>query len=778
MKQVNIWLNLVTRIAIAAVILSTLFLFTNLTTDFYEAPKFIALVIFTGALLILTTLRFTISGRVTLVRTPLDLPLILLLVVGVVSTILSPSVKVSLLGNGIVLYGSLAALILYVLFYLTLVNNLKSFYEIRTVTLLLLGSGAILSIIGVLSFFGIKLLPFDFAQGLNFTPTGSSFSTTAVLSLLVPLAVVEILGGPPATHALALRAGGLFSKIVNSVLLTLFGVTIALTGSWATWIAALVGLSIVVWAAKPNYRNPGFALLVIPLVLTALFFVLSLIPPLGGTQNPIYTQARNFPREIQLGFVTSWKISVSSFRDNPFWGSGPSTYLFDFTNYKPIEFNRSKFWNLRFDSSFNEYLGVLGTLGGVALLALLSATALFISSAYKSINLFTGLEHEDKRLELGLAASGITLFIILGLHASTLVVWVVGLIILSSFMAVNALSSQHQGTQWSKETGIKKIFLAISSTVSPDTQSETVKIDALPSILLTISVAVVAFVLFFGGKLAVADYHHRLALNAITQNQGLIAYNELVAAEKFNPYNDLYRTDIAQTNFALANAIAIAKGPTEASPGGSFTDADRQNIQTLLQQAINEGRNAVSLSPRNAVNWEILAALYRQISGVAQNALLFSLDSYGRAIQNDPLNPLLRLNVGGVYYAIKNYDLAIRFFTDAINLKPDFANGFYNLSVALRDKGDLNGALAAAEKVATLVDKNSSDYKIATDYLNDLKSKIAGPPAEPPAATASGQLQNEKLPKVVNVGKPPEKIATPTAVKKPNSTPEPSPASP
>lgn len=780
MKQVNVWLSVVTRIGIMAVILSTLFLFIQLTTDFYETPKFIALVIFTGALLILTTLKFTLSGRVTVVRTPLDLPLILLVVVGVVSTILSPSPYVSLLGNGTVLYGSLAALILYALFYLTLVNNLKSFREIRTVTLALLCSGAILSTISILSFFGIKLLPLPWSAigGLNFTPTGSSFSTTAVLSLLVPLAVVEILGGGASWNSWGIK--GLTSKILNVVLLTLFGVTIVLTGSSATWIAALVGLVLVVWVAKPNYRNPGFAFLVVPLVLTALILVLSLVPPvppLGGTQNPIYTQARNFPREIQLPFATSWKISVSSFRDNPFWGSGPSTYLFDFTNYKPIEFNQSKFWNLRFDSAFNEYLGVLATLGGVALLAMLSLTALFISSAYKFINLYKRqLGEPDKRLGLGLAVAGITLFIILGLHASTLVVWVVGLIILSSFMAINALSSSQEDTHWNSHSGIDKLFLAVASTVSPDTKSETVKIDALPSISLTLSVALVAFVLFFGGKLAVADYHHRLALNAVSGNQGLIAYNELVAAEKFNPYNDLYRTDIAQTNFALANAIAIAKGPTEASPGGSFTDGDRQNIQTLLQQAINEGRNAVSLSPRNAVNWEILGTLYRQISGVAQNALLFSLDSYGRAIQNDPLNPSLRLNVGGVYYAIKNYDLAIRFFTDAINLKPDFANGFYNLSVALRDKGDLNGAIAAALKVTTLVDKNSSDYKIATDYLTDLKSKVPGQPPEPPAASSSGALQNQELPKVVNVGQPPEKIATPTAVKKPNSTPEPTPS--
>ena len=132
------------------------------------------------------------------------------------------------------------------------------------------------------------------------------------------------------------------------------------------------------------------------------------------------------------------------------------------------------------------------------------------------------------------------------------------------------------------------------------------------------------------------------------------------------------------------------------------------------------------------------------------------------------------MNVGGVYYAIKSYDMAIRFFTDSINLKPDFANGYYNLSVALRDKGDLASALSTGEKVVELVDKNSSDYKVATDYLNDLKNKITpAAPVTPPAAKTTGSLQEEKLPKVVNVGNPPTDIATPSAIKKPTPTPNP-----
>ncbi len=708
-------------------------------------------------------------NKVVFVRTPLDLPLILLVTVAIVSTVLSPAPYVSLLGNQLKISSSLIQILVYVIFYFVLTNSFKSLKEIRAINSLMLIAGAVLSIVTLVNYFGISIFPKPWT-GVTFTPTGSSFSTTAVLALLIPLAVSKAISGT-----------NIITKVLNSIFLTLFGVTIALSGSWATQIAGGIGLILVLATngvfglfSQPEKIKPlNLLAWAIPIAVIVLVVVLSFVPPVGGAQNPIYSQYKNFPREIQLPFVTSWKVAVSAFRDSPFWGSGPSTLLFDFTQYKPIEFNQTKFWNLRFDTAANEYMTILATLGGIGILALLSLTAMFISSAWKDLvrhpELVSG-SHDNFRSAL--AVSGLVFFIILVLHSGSLVVWTIGLIILASFFVIKFLENPSPSLSYG--SNFKQVFSnVLSKAYSTNPQAETIRIETLPSILLTISAALVLFSFFFGGKFVLADYHHRLALNAVSANNGLLAYNELVIAEKLNPVNDLYRTDLAQINFALANAIASAKGPTQSSPSGSLTDEDKKNIQVLLQQSINEGRTATTLSPKSAVNWEILALLYRQVAGVAENALLFSLDSYGKAIFVDPLNPQLRLNVGGTYYAVKSYDLAIRFFQDSINLKPDFANGYYNLSVALRDKGDLASALQMAQKVVELVDKDSSDYKIATDYLADLKGK-AGVPPEPPAATTTGDLQNEQLPKVIDLQKP-EKIATPPAIKKPNSTPEPTP---
>ena len=73
---INTYLGLICKIGLGLVILSTLFLFTNLTTEFYDTPKFLVLLVFTGILLILITLRFSVMGKVVFIRTPLDIPLL------------------------------------------------------------------------------------------------------------------------------------------------------------------------------------------------------------------------------------------------------------------------------------------------------------------------------------------------------------------------------------------------------------------------------------------------------------------------------------------------------------------------------------------------------------------------------------------------------------------------------------------------------------------------------------------------------------------------------
>ncbi len=766
-ENLQIYLEWISKSGVMVITLLTLLLFWNLTTDYFETPKFLALVVFTAVFLVLYILNFLLQGRVIFTRTPFDIPLLIILVTAAISPFLSPSVNTAIFGNMARVHGSLMSIVVYIIFYFLLVSHLKKAAFVSQIIYVIIFGGALLSLLSLLLFFGIKWLPVSWASGLNFTPTGATFSTNAVLIMMLPILIIR-----------AVMDSNIVNRSIHSIALGLFLINIALTGTQTIYWVTLAVLLITLFAIRKQLGDlkedlqknlPFLAFLVGPLIAAAIIFTFSQIPPVGppagGGKNPLYTFYQNYPRELQLPFLTSWKVSVSAFRDSPIIGTGPATHLFNFTTYKPVEFNSSKYWNLRFDTPFNEYLGFLATLGGAGFIGLVILTIVYFSTALKTIA-FSSTTDEYGQLNKGLALAGLAFFMLLLLHPSTLVLWVIGLLMLACFVSLNR--------QLLQNTSLK--------TESLNPSNLKFNFDALPALALMVLVALTGVGFVFVGKFALADFHHRKALDAVVQNQVLVAYNELVAAENLNPKIDLYRTDLAQTNFALANAIASAKGPTEASPSGSLTDQDKTNIQQLLSQAIAEGRNATFISPRNVSNWEVLGNIYRQISGVAQNALQFALDSYGRAIALDPLNPNLRLNVGGIYYSLKNYDLAIRFFTDAVNLKPDLPNAYYNLSVALRDKGDLRSAQATAERVMALLDPASGDYKTAADYLSDLKARIAttstgstplttsslstgGSTITPPAAQENSALQKQNLPKVLDLPKK-EDIATPEAVKK------------
>ncbi|MGH2639717.1 MAG: O-antigen ligase family protein, partial [Rhabdochlamydiaceae bacterium] len=489
----------------------------------------------------------------------------------------------------------------------------------------------------------------------------------------------------------------------------LFGITVALTGSVPSLVAMLIAFGLCFFLSKPHQVRKTLPLFLLPVVVIGIVLLFSYLPFPG---NALQQYESNFPKEIQLPFVMSWKVSVSAFRDAPFFGTGPASYLFNFTTYKPIEFNTMAFWNFSFDTAYNEYLQILGTLGIFGFLSLLLFCLVVLVNSWRNLAVDTQDAHQDNTHILlpAMAMSGLLSLILFGIHAMTLVSIVVTLFILAILMM----------SQQSIRERVTELSLGIKASTADNRQ-----FDLFPIIVFIVFVVLTVPVLYKTATMVAADYYHRQTLVTANTN-GSQTYQDLQKAETLNPEVDLYRVDMAQTNFALANAIASKAVAGANGKQATLSTQDKQTIQTLLAQAINEGQASIALSPRSARNWEVLASIYQNISGVAQNALAFSLSAYGRAIQLDPLNPTLRLNVGGIYYLAKSYSLATRFYTDAANLKPDYANAYYNLAIAYRDSGDLQDALIVANQTVTLLqgDKTTTSYKAAVALLDDLKSKL------------------------------------------------------
>ena len=421
----------------------------------------------------------------------------------------------------------------------------------------------------------------------------------------------------------------------------------------------------------------------------------------------------------------AWAIATEAFKNWRLFliGVGPTSFFDAFSQLRPASYNLTNFWGIRFTLSSNYYFQLLSTIGVVGLLS-------FLWLIFKTV------KSQMKEMNLALAVPIFLIFVVL------LFVFPNFLLLFTLFVLLGLLfASEKDSSEYAENSKIA------------------------PWILFGAVVLIMLGSYYLIGRAYIGEIYFKKSLIAIQKNEGTNAYNLQIKALKFNPVNDVYRLYYSQTNFALAYSLAQKS---------NISDQDRENITNLVQQAIREAKLAVSLNKNKVVNWENLANIYRQLLNFAQGAEEWTISSLNQAINLDPVNPNLRLTLGGVYYALGNFDEAIRFFQQAIEVKPNFANGYYNLSAAYREKGDFKKAHEAMQITLNLVNPNSDDYNKAKGELEDLAKK-----ASAKEASQSAQVQKEENPQQEPLVEPqpmPSPVITPPIELPAQSAPDISPA--
>lgn len=402
-----------------------------------------------------------------------------------------------------------------------------------------------------------------------------------------------------------------------------------------------------------------------------------------------------------LSFKTSWAVSVDTLKDSPFLGAGPGNYITAYNKFRPVSANSSYDWAIKYSTSRSFLLTNLAETG-------IAGFAIFIFLLYQIYKLagkYLSEKLPSSPLETGVIASIAILvlsFIFFPFYLTAF---------LTFFLLLSIISSKHE------------------VNINLKTLNDSKIASRLPAIFLSaILIALISVVSFIGGKTTLAEYNYAKALVALNNNDGKLAYETIIKAINLSPKNDTYHISLSQMDMALASGIAQKK---------NLADADKTTVTQLIQEAISEAKNGVSLNPQRSGNWGNLAAIYQSIMPFAQGADNYAIQSYTQAIALDPISPNLRISLGGIYYALGRYDEAISAFQLATLAKPDLANAHYNLSAAYREKGDLDKAITEMNTVLTLVAKDSADYNLAKAELDSLQKKL---PAAKGTGTTTGNL--------------------------------------
>ena len=578
---------------------------------------------------------------------------------------------------------SAVPLIAVILYSFLLTNTVTDEKKERILVSSLLTSGALVSLFSILQFLKIYILPYAATKTAGFSLTGSPLASVIFLVGLVGLGVSFI--------------RSYFKKSGEEAWSGFFiGTTALIT------IGALVLLYQVVATGDK------------PVLLSQQTGLRTALQPLG------------------LNFQSA------------LFGTGPGTYLFNFTRFKDPAINATNLWNLRFTNSSSFALEILSTMGILGLLSMLFIVFRVVSSFIKAAG--------AKKIEvqtLGLILS-IVLIIVLSLFLPFSFISVFLLFTLLGLFYVRLANegNQHIYDVTLSVVALKKGLISLEPEPVRHTSGAT---DIMPYILFAVFLLGGGLLGFNIYKYVNADITFQKALVAASQNKAKDTYDLQNAAINTFPNQDSYHRIFSQTNLAIANSIV-----QQGQSGTTLSDQDRQNIITLVTQSINFGRNAITISPLNVVNWENLTNVYRSLIGFAQSADQFAVFSAQQAVQLDPVNPLERLNLGGIYYQLGQYDLAIQEFATVTNLKSDFANGHYNLGHAYEAKGgaaNLQAALNEYITVRNLVDQNSDDYKNIQNEITALQKKIPG----------QGTADTSTTPAPSDTTQEPLKVATPSS---------------
>lgn len=380
-------------------------------------------------------------------------------------------------------------------------------------------------------------------------------------------------------------------------------------------------------------------------------------------------------------FKQSVAIATETIKINPLFGVGPSNYLTSFNKHRPFDFNSSSIWSIKYNQGNSFVLTLLTETGIIGILSFFALVSIFASHSYTTYT-------QRRKVGWGIISS-------LDLLSGYLVL--ISFLLLPSFPPIIIL-----------------LFLILSAT-SDSKSYEFI----IPTKLLTVMISIplytlIIFIIYKSYNFTYAEFLYINGLNYLNQNKSVEAYNKIKKAININPNVDRYHRALALFNTSVAMSLSKNK---------ELSEKEKNNISFFIQEAINESKASVSCNNKLSDNWKLLGDTYKMIVPFADGSEQFAIDAYKQAIDLDPINPELRIELGEVYMLKKDYKKAIEVFKLAVLAKPDLANPHYNLAIARKENGDTNEAKSEFDITLKLIDPKSNEYSKVMNEIQSLESK-------------------------------------------------------
>lgn len=662
-----------------AVVLIPLF-FLPITSNYLELNKqvMLLLLIFVGS--IFAVLKFFSSRDLKFSSSSVDIAIVAFVVVYVFSTIFSLSKINSFWGWSLGVSASLLTLFLLVLLYLLITIV---FHDKKTISLLiwaLVISGSITTIISILQLFGKFIFPIAITRAVTFNTIGTPYSAALFSAVFLPITV-----------AISSSLKGL-SKVLLLLMAILMLLNIVMIGSSAAWVVLAVEMVIffiIGMYLQGSARNLTVATSIIILLISLVFIVLQLMP----------FNFLNIPAEVAPSNRATIEVVKQSVLTAPFLGTGPGTFIYDYSKFKPGDVNQTAFWSLRFESGSSEILNKAASIGVFGALILLLIFLLAIWSGLKDIRLLIKEKAgSDTMLYVGVFVGMVGLILSHFLYSIDFVLWSMFWV----FMALLMVLGNHSKVSFLDNSGI-------------DTK-KTAKIFSVLFLVVIFGFILVSLPKYLG------EVEYSKARNNTSNIDETIGHIE--KAINLNPSADVYYRSLASVNLVKLQSLL-----------GSTKDIPQEMIDQIQALAINSSQaseRASALGPNNVENWISQGFIYQNLVGVVDGADLAAIKAYQKAVTLEPLNPYIFTEIARVYIGLsgsapensggqdENLKLASDNINTAISIKTDYIPAHFLQAIIYAKNNNFPEAVKKLEEIKTaLPDDADLAFQLGVMYYNN-----------------------------------------------------------
>ncbi len=637
-----------------------LFFFVSLvlwpgTSEVFEFNKMLLVYILTILIAAAWMANWITQKKITIRRTPLDIPILLFLASQILSTIFSIDTHTSLWGYYSRFHGGLMSTISYIILYYAFVTNIKNSGKARSgsarqISNILL-SATLVSLYGVAEHFGIdKQLWVQDVQNRVFSTLGQPNWLSAYLVALLPLPIFLALEHCHPRHSgldpesiridSRFRGNDTMAFFFNSLLAFLFLITIWFTKSQSGLGATAVVLTamlvyFLVKKLQPITTNYQKLLISLPLITLAIFLVafkwsfFQKISPLGP---PNLDQLVIQDKKQRIGGSDSliirqvvWQGARELAKRNPLFGTGVETFGYSYFSVRPAIHNLLSEWEFLYNKAHNEYLNTLANTGFFGL-----ATYLFLNLA-----------------SLFLLWPGPLFFGYLGIMITNYFGFSVVPVALFFFL--------FPAIAFINRDSIEK-HLSINFPIN----------QYLAYFLLILTTS---YLLLIPYHQFTADLSYNRGKQALTQQLLKPSLDYLEQAVQTSPNEPLFRAQLAEAQAMAASSIKSQIG----KPGAV------QLINDLITQADTNSTKAIAMNPYQGNYYKSRAKVQLYLGTIDPQYNQEAIQTLTKLLELSPTDAKIAYNLGLLYESAGQTGQAKIYFQKALDLKPDYDGAIASL---------------------------------------------------------------------------------------------------